>query len=739
MLKLVITAPDKKTQEYSVEREMTLGRNPGNDIQINEEKASRRHCRFRPEDGKLTVEDLGSSNGTKVNGVKIEAVCTLKDGDTIAIGAHTIVFRDGAQKSEEPHVKSLDADDLHAAAVLPDVPPEREEEHEGRIGAVFAAVAEPDELALVPRADKDKPEKKSSARLKTAGQRPVAASAPPPSRSSPSAGRIEPAKTGSPVGAVVMTIAAALLVGVGIVWWQQSSAPGGASASAPTAKGSQPAPPTKQAAPEQPDPPKKAVGPTPVRPAQPVVPPKVTRPPPAIEDPNVAADFTKALTERDRAIETGNFPGARAAISSFLAAHPEGKYAARAQQELAETKRVVDAALSLLWQDTQTAAAAKQYRLATQRCTRLAAADPQGQFGTQARELLLKIDESTAPRFTEVRKTVDGLLEAGQLDKAGETLEKTLDELGGTKWAEQIAASHLQVLMARAILRQLDAAIKKETAPAKKARVSCAAAKVTGALLTGVTGLSLQGLAGLRPVTLPVKDLTAAELDAVLQPLGLAKNHLELAYLWLLLGKTAVAQAEVEKALLDPEQAAAAARLVNLLPNQRNLRVYDFSKWQHQSDWEALSGSWSTQNDRYVLDSAEGGDTMLKTAALGGPFAARNARVSFDFELGNPAPGYFFAFELGAEDQRTLSVLFSEKGAAVHANLNGPVSGRGDWTAGPTHVDIAVTGDSVSLHVNGRKTPPLEVPGLAALKGTVTFRVREAACAIDNVIVRNAE
>jgi pSer/pThr/pTyr-binding forkhead associated (FHA) protein len=91
MSKLLITGPDMIPREFEITCEMTLGRNAGNDINLQEEKASRRHCRFRPDGDTYIVEDLQSSNGTKVNGRKI-TTCVLKNGDTITIGQHTIVF-----------------------------------------------------------------------------------------------------------------------------------------------------------------------------------------------------------------------------------------------------------------------------------------------------------------------------------------------------------------------------------------------------------------------------------------------------------------------------------------------------------------------------------------------------------------------------------------------------------------------------------------------------------------------
>lgn len=190
---------------------------------------------------------------------------------------------------------------------------------------------------------------------------------------------------------------------------------------------------------------------------------------------------------------------------------------------------------------------------------------------------------------------------------------------------------------------------------------------------------------------------------------------------------------------MQPQQAAAAIRLVTLLPEQQNLHVYDFSTWRHQSDWDALSGSWFTQNGQYVLDSPEGGDTCLRPAAIGGPFPAKNAHINFDFELHSPGPDYFFAFELGSEEKGAVSVLFTEKGFALHANLAGALQVQGEWTPGPTHVAFTVKGETATVTVNGTQAKSLTVPGLAALQGTLTFRVHESGCAIGNVIMRTVK
>jgi pSer/pThr/pTyr-binding forkhead associated (FHA) protein len=73
-------------QEHSVPPEgLTFGRSGSSDVVILDDKLSRKHCRFLYRAGNLAVEDLDSSNGTRVNGVEVRE-SQLKTGDAIAIG-----------------------------------------------------------------------------------------------------------------------------------------------------------------------------------------------------------------------------------------------------------------------------------------------------------------------------------------------------------------------------------------------------------------------------------------------------------------------------------------------------------------------------------------------------------------------------------------------------------------------------------------------------------------------------
>jgi hypothetical protein len=72
---------------YPLEDEsISIGRDASNTIQINDAEISRRHSRMQFQGGKYVIEDLGSTNGTHVNGQRIMSAYVLKPGDVVSFG-----------------------------------------------------------------------------------------------------------------------------------------------------------------------------------------------------------------------------------------------------------------------------------------------------------------------------------------------------------------------------------------------------------------------------------------------------------------------------------------------------------------------------------------------------------------------------------------------------------------------------------------------------------------------------
>jgi pSer/pThr/pTyr-binding forkhead associated (FHA) protein len=69
----------------------SIGRSRDNDLWIGDERASRHHARIDLEYGVFVISDLGSANGTYVNGQRVQRQA-LNDGDEIRIGDSRLTF-----------------------------------------------------------------------------------------------------------------------------------------------------------------------------------------------------------------------------------------------------------------------------------------------------------------------------------------------------------------------------------------------------------------------------------------------------------------------------------------------------------------------------------------------------------------------------------------------------------------------------------------------------------------------
>lgn len=103
MLKLIIEDDEgRKTVVPFVREEITIGRQEGNTIRLTERNVSRRHARLMRQNGHVVVEDLGSSNGTRINGERISGQSTVKDGDLIQIGDYDLALQSDVAAAARP-------------------------------------------------------------------------------------------------------------------------------------------------------------------------------------------------------------------------------------------------------------------------------------------------------------------------------------------------------------------------------------------------------------------------------------------------------------------------------------------------------------------------------------------------------------------------------------------------------------------------------------------------------------
>ena len=71
--------------------QMTIGRDSTNEITINDAEISRRHARLTFQGGKYVLEDLGSTNGTFVNGQRLAGPRVLKAGEVVSFGEQIVL------------------------------------------------------------------------------------------------------------------------------------------------------------------------------------------------------------------------------------------------------------------------------------------------------------------------------------------------------------------------------------------------------------------------------------------------------------------------------------------------------------------------------------------------------------------------------------------------------------------------------------------------------------------------
>src|SRR5215471_5911838 len=83
---LVALFGPKRGVRLEVDAPIVIGRSSAAGLQLIDGKVSREHCRLLIDAGHVVLEDLGSQNGTFVNGSRVEGRRPLAAGDEIAVG-----------------------------------------------------------------------------------------------------------------------------------------------------------------------------------------------------------------------------------------------------------------------------------------------------------------------------------------------------------------------------------------------------------------------------------------------------------------------------------------------------------------------------------------------------------------------------------------------------------------------------------------------------------------------------
>ncbi|GIW84771.1 MAG: FHA domain-containing protein [Thermogemmata sp.] len=88
---LVLEGVDKGRVFRDLPIPVTIGREEGNSLRLNDERVSRFHAKVQMEDDDIIITDLDSTNGTRVNGMPIQ-IRRLRAGDQICVGRTIILF-----------------------------------------------------------------------------------------------------------------------------------------------------------------------------------------------------------------------------------------------------------------------------------------------------------------------------------------------------------------------------------------------------------------------------------------------------------------------------------------------------------------------------------------------------------------------------------------------------------------------------------------------------------------------
>ncbi|HEX4950930.1 MAG TPA: FHA domain-containing protein [Blastocatellia bacterium] len=115
-MKLIITNPHAGSRELHLTSSASIGRSGDNTIQIDEPTVARYHAMIERRGNDFWLNDLGSSNGTILNGMTLTAEQPLKFGDTISLGGTTAIRVVPAEPAPQPVAQTASPNDSAPAA-----------------------------------------------------------------------------------------------------------------------------------------------------------------------------------------------------------------------------------------------------------------------------------------------------------------------------------------------------------------------------------------------------------------------------------------------------------------------------------------------------------------------------------------------------------------------------------------------------------------------------------------------
>lgn len=111
----VLDGPDRGRVFDNLPTPLTVGREEGNTVQLNDERVSRFHLKIQEDDNQLVLADLESTNGTKVNGETVQ-LWILRPGDVVMVGRSLLLY--GSRDEIAQRLARLRGVDLAAGVAL---------------------------------------------------------------------------------------------------------------------------------------------------------------------------------------------------------------------------------------------------------------------------------------------------------------------------------------------------------------------------------------------------------------------------------------------------------------------------------------------------------------------------------------------------------------------------------------------------------------------------------------------
>ena len=126
--------------------QLVIGRDAASGVAISDAEVSRKHARLNFQGGKYVLEDLGSTNGTFVNGQRLSGPTVLKSGDVVSLGEQIVLMYEGLSSDAGSTMMSRGSHPRPAQTAVPSpamVPPAQPAYAPPAPAPVSAAAGEP--------------------------------------------------------------------------------------------------------------------------------------------------------------------------------------------------------------------------------------------------------------------------------------------------------------------------------------------------------------------------------------------------------------------------------------------------------------------------------------------------------------------------------------------------------------------------------------------------------------------